>query len=260
MRTAMIAAMVMLVCSSASVYAGDCSNVTQTPSGSYTLSEDWTTNSDVRPCFRMEAGRNLNLNGYQIKCTKASGACSIAVQCADNGSLVKSSKNSDGGHIDIDGPFDVALQNCTTVQNMVINNANTAVSSLSNADKISGNVITKCNTRCIDAQMTDDTDRVENNFISPGTGRGIQIKGKTSGTLGPLVWKNVIMNYSTAGIEGNSTVYRIDKNLIAGAGASTDAIAVSGSPTSEVCEDDAECDCDLNAIDAPVVCLGTVLP
>jgi hypothetical protein len=75
-----------------------------------------------------------------------------------------------------------------------------------------------------------------------------------------LVWKNVILNYSTAGIEGNSTVYRIDKNVIAGAGTSTDAIAVSGSPTSEVCEDDLECDCDLNAIDAPVACLGTVFP
>jgi hypothetical protein len=240
--------------------AGDCGSTTQVPGSNYTLTEDWTTATDVRPCFRMESGRDLNLNGFQIKCTKPSGSCSIAVQCAAANSIIQSTEDDDGTHIDVDGPFQTAIQDCSQVQDLVINNNETAISSLANdADKIRRNAIIQCGTRCIDADMQDDADRIEDNFLKPGTGRGIRITGKASGN-GPAVQQNVIFNFGTVGIEGDSTHYRVQDNVIAGNAAGADAIAVTGSPTSLVCEDDAECDCDVNAIDAPVTCLGSVFP
>ncbi len=228
--------------------AASCAS-TQTKASNYTLTEDWTAGS--QPCFDMQSGADLNLNGYTI-----SGGSNVAVKCTDNNSTVYSSKANDGDHVDISGGFSIGVQNCNVVKNLVIEGSATAISSMSNADLVFGNVLRDCSTLCIDATMTSNSDRIYDNYIEPAGGDGVRIVGPSSGD-GPRVDHNVFRDFDL-GIENTGTTKcRIQDSVLAdGIGGSTPISVGSGcSITNVACEADTDCSCDLDDLLEATTCL-----
>lgn len=235
-------------------YAASCAS-TQIISSNYSLSSDWTTNSNLAPCFELRNGADLNLNGFSITCT---GACSTAVKCDTSASKVKSTVNGDADHIDISGPFAIGVEDCTDVEDVAIDGAATAVSSNANdPDAISGNRLTNCSSRCIDATMTENSDRITENIIIANGGDGIRVVGKTTSS-GPKVDHNLIQR-ADVGIQlTGSTYMRVEDNVLVECEGSCDPIdtGTNVTTTNNVCETDSKCACELDAALAP---LGTCL-
>jgi hypothetical protein len=125
------------------------------------------------------------------------------------------------------------------------------------ADVVINNVVLGSETACIDAVMTDNTDVIRDNVCVANGGDGIRIEGRTSPD-GPQVHKNIVRGYGDDGIVGDDSHYRVlDNVIIDPLSGSHDAIDVGGDAVTDdnVCEDDPVCECDLNAIEAPVECL-----
>ena len=145
-----------------------------------TLSQDWETADDDAQCFILRNGANLKLNGYSISCTDSS--CSTAIVCDDAGSVVQSGSHNDGDHVDIDGPFDVGVEDCTQVKDLLIDGSSVGVESReTDADLVINNVIRGSDVACIDAVMEENNDAVRDNVCLAAGGDGVRIEGRSSG-------------------------------------------------------------------------------
>ncbi len=229
-------------------------STTQVHTSNHTMTADYVS-AGIVPCFEMRSGANLNMNGHTITCT--AGSCpATAVSCTSDGSVVQdTSAGHDGAIL---GPWDVGTEGCSSVKKILIDGPDVAIDMVpedGRTNAIVSNVIKNCSDVCIDAEMEDALDKIEDNRIEPGGGDGIHIDGRSRAN-GPRIRDNVLVGYDVGILDSAASDYvRIDHNLMLDG---TDPLSITSSNVTfsqNVCEEsEADCACSLEDVTNPVDC------
>ncbi len=197
---------------------------------------EFHTSSTTQPCFRLEDGYDLDLNGNTITCDGAA-PCAAAVVGTAPGSVLE------GGTID--GDFATCVANVFEVVGVTFRGCRTAIFGEAGlTKKIWKNVLRgEGGAVGIDADINMSLGFIKSNLIS-GYATAIRFSGTSTGT-GPMVSRNVIADFDT-GVESlDQTRGRIESNLFCQANLGADALSYGASKalSSNSCCNDEETAC-----------------
>jgi len=207
-------------------HAATCNTtITVSASSTMTLTDDYTQDSDlsISPCFQLQNGATLDLNGHTITRTMGPGdsASEAAIKCVSSGTTVHDGANVKG--VITGEGWTYGIKGCENVYDVVIDGGGndgaagwilygiyggtTAVSN------ISTNVILKTVEGVNVPSFLNNTSFVSNNSFSE-VSSPIIVTG-TGSSPGALVENNVIRTFGYRAIAKSGTGYvRIRKNLI----------------------------------------------
>jgi len=198
----------------ARAHAYDCGANPVLSTGNITLTENWTTNNATTACIRLQSGHDVNLNGYKITCTNASGcANAIGGVTGNTGSVVYDGK--------IEGPFNDAVRAfIDEVRSLTIDGADYAIHG-AYFHKVHKNVLVNVRNGIVGGFTANNLDFASDNFVAVDPdalfpdGIGIDLVGGASGSqVGPQIKHNYVEGYRIGIQDWTFDNMRITENFI----------------------------------------------
>jgi len=237
------------------------------PAGSPAVLDADLVYNGAMACLQLPNGVSLNTSTFTITC-QAGYTCGQAVKCLTGGlsNVIQSTVNNDT-ITNVSGSFTTAIHNCSTVRNLKIVGATTAIlydDSSTNGDDYTGNVIEVTSGGAgISVKVEESGDLVSDNRITGGD-YGIRLLSGRNQSSGPYIRENIIRGFADAGIYStvtSSDYFRITKNtMINGLPGSVamDIAGTNGVYTDNICEDATgttagRCECDVDNWDLTTV-------